>query len=526
MAYREVDMWEILEVLRRLHRSEPISAIQRATGRGRKTVRRYERLARKAGWVPGAWAPTEELAGAVYRRLRPVRPHAGPGASEAKLLPQMERIRRWVEEVDGRRGLRLTKVHELLRREGIDVPYASLHRFAVKHCGFADRRRLTVRMAPCRPGEVAEVDFGRLGLVWDPVTERRRLLWALIVTLGYSRHQFIHVTFSQQVGDLIEGLEDAWVFFEGVPTRVVLDNLKAAITKADRYDPVFQRTFEEYAHHRGFVIDPCVVRHATGKPTVERAVPYVRESFFRGETWRDRDHVQQEALRWCLQTAGTRIHGTTRKRPLAVFENVERPTLSELSNGRFDPPVWGKCKVHGDHHVSFRKASYSLPTRFVGKEVWVRGDKRLVRMYSNGECVKTHPVQLPGGRSTDYDDYPKEKTAYALRDPNRLIRAATGKGEHLGRLMSALLAGDFPWSKLRQGQKLLRLCEKYGDERLERACERALAFELVNVRRVETIVKNHLEGQPVPGAVAPILQLPLRFVRSPESFAHEEGGER
>ena len=528
MAYREVDMWEILEVLRRAGRGESITQIERATGRSRKTVRRYVRLARKLGWAPGGQEPTEELAGAVQRRLRPVPEESSPGTVEARLLPQRERIRAWLGMGSEERGLRLTKVHLLLRREGLDVPYSSLHRFAVKHCGFADRRRLTVRRAPCAPGELAEVDFGRLGLVWDPTSARRRVVHALIVTLGYSRHMFVHVTLTQQLDDVIEGLENAWSFFGGVVARVVLDNLKAAILKPDRYDPIFQRTFAEYAQYRGFVIDPAVVRHATGKPVVERAVPYVRENFFRGETWRDPWHVRGEAVRWCLETAGTRIHGTTRKRPLAVFENVEKPALRPLDKPRFDPPQWGHCTVHGDHHISFQKALYSVPTHWVGHEVWVRADQKLVRIYANGQLVKTHARQEPGGRSTDYEDYPPEKTPYALRDPQRLIHAARKQGEHLGRFMAQLLSGDFPWAKLRQGQKLLRLCDKYGAPCVDLACRRALAFELINVRRVESIIHRHLEQAPHPQDPAPVAVLPLRFARDPQSFTHPkpEGGDR
>jgi hypothetical protein len=526
MGYREVEMWEILEVLRRLGRAEPIAAIKQATGRSRKTIRRYGRLAAELGWVAGASEPTEELAAALVRRLRPVPPETGPGSSEEKLVPHQEAIRAWLDGGE-ERGLRLSKVHRLLSRRGVEVPYSSLHRFAVKHCGFSDRRRLTVRMAPCAPGELAEVDFGRLGLVWDPEPERQRVLWALLVTLVYSRHMYVHVTHTQKVGDLIEGLEDAWVFFEGVAARVSLDNLKAAVLKGDRYDPVFNRTFEEYAQHRGFVIDACVVRHPTGKPVVERGVPYVRENFFRGESFRERGHVQEEAFRWCLGVAGTRIHGTTQKRPLAVFENVEKAALRPLERGRFDPPVWGECKVHGDHHIVFLKATYSVPTAWVGKQVSVRADQKLVRVYSDGELVKTHERQPPGGRSTDYDDYPKEKSAYAMRDPNRLIRTATERGEHVGRFMAELLSGDLPWAKLRQGQKLLRLVEKYGADRLDSACQRALSFEILNVRRVEKIVRDHLDGAPAAHAATPkILELPLRFAREAGSFTHtQRGGE-
>src|SRR5690606_21774614 len=122
-----------------------------------------------------------------------------------ELLPHQEQIRSWLAAAAGeKRGLRLTKVHELLARQGVRIPYSSLHRFAVKHCGFAERRRITVRMAACEPGELAEVDFGLLELVQDPETGRRRRLWALLVVLVSSRHQYVHVTHSQKVHDVID----------------------------------------------------------------------------------------------------------------------------------------------------------------------------------------------------------------------------------------------------------------------------------------------------------------------------------
>jgi len=523
MAYREIGMWEILEVLRRVARGERRRAIERVTGRSRSTIRRWLRVARKLGWEPGQGEPDESLAVAVAQRVRPVRDEASPGASQARLLPHRERIRAWLASDDEHRGLRLTKVQQLLVRQGVDVPYSSLHRFAVQHCGFADRRRLTVRRAETAPGELAEVDFGRLGLVWDPEAERRRVHHALLVTLVYSRHQYIYVTPSQKIPDLIAGLEEAWAFFGGVTTRVVLDNLKAAVTKADRYEPIFERTFAEYAAHRGFVIDAAVARHATGKPVVERNVQYLRESFFRGETWLDRDHVQREAIRWCVEVAGQRTHGTTRRRPLVVFENEEKSKLRPLVAGRFDPPVWAEAKVHPDHHIQFAKALYSVPTRHVGKQVWVRGDSKLVRIYVGGECVKTHEPVGEGKRSTDYHDYPEELAPYARRDPDALIREGYRQGAHIGRFLEKLLAGDFPWAKLRQGQKLLRLTNKYGRARLQAACRRALYFELYNVKRVEQIVKNELERDATTSPEEPrgqLMLLPTRFQRPAESFTH------
>lgn len=218
MAYREIGMWEILEVLRRVARGDRQRAIQRVTGHSRSSIRRWVRAARGLGWEPGGAEPDEALARAVAERLRPVAEAPEPGESEARLGPHRERIEAWLRPEDGRRGLRLSKVHAVLAREGICVPYSSLHRFATRHCGFQDRRRVTVRVAECAPGELAEVDFGRLGLVGDPEAGRRRVLHALIVTLVHSRHQYVHVTHSQRLVDLIEGLEDAWAFFGASPS--------------------------------------------------------------------------------------------------------------------------------------------------------------------------------------------------------------------------------------------------------------------------------------------------------------------
>ncbi len=132
------------------------------------------------------------------------------------------------------------------------------------------------------------------------------------------------------------------------------------------------------------------------------------------------EHVQREAVLWCRNTAGTRIHGTTRERPLAVFENIERAALLPLTKDRFDPPQWGKCKVHPDHHISFQKALHSVPTRYIGQTVWVRADSKLVRIYVGGKSGKTHERQPPDGRSTNYSDYPQ-----ALRAAHRKLRTPT-----------------------------------------------------------------------------------------------------
>jgi len=167
MAYREVAMWEILSVLERIGRGETQAAVARLTGHGRKTIRGYMRTARELGWEPGGEAPTETLAAAVFARHRPTgdRPR---GEAEEQLRPHREQIAAWLEPEPGqKRGLKLTKVHRLLSRRGVEVPYSSLHRFAVTHCGFGKRQRVTVRRAECEPGEVAGREARRLETEFD-----------------------------------------------------------------------------------------------------------------------------------------------------------------------------------------------------------------------------------------------------------------------------------------------------------------------------------------------------------------------
>jgi transposase len=517
MAYREYGVTDIVDILRRYLAGDSLSAIKRAVGTDRKTLRRYMACAREHGLGPlTTYSELDRIAHRVFREIYG-RSGGRPPVQDKGLLDRKEQIKAWLD----REGLTLTKVHIKLGRQGLQVPYSRLYRFARSELGFG-RRRNTVRIAPSAPGEVAEVDFGRLGLVPDPSTGRSRVLHALVVTLRMSRHQYVYTTHRQGLDALIRGIEEAWAFFGGrVTRRLVIDNLKAAVVKADRFEAVFNRTFMEYARHRGFLIDPAVVRHPEGKATVERQIPYVRNNFFKGEAFRGRDHAQQEAVRWCLNTAGMRIHGTTRKRPLVVFEEEEQGQMIPLTGEPFDTPVFAEAKVHPDHHIRFGQALYGVATRYIGQTVLVRGTTKLVRIYHRGELIKTHPRVAPGQRSTDYDDYPKEKTPYAMRNCDYCIDKAKALGESIGRFAEALLEGDFPWAKLRQAQKLLRMADRYGAKRLEAACRRALNFDLINVHRLEGILRNNLKREEVDSSCsspACVTNHPARFARTGHYF--------
>ena len=275
MAYRELGVIELREVWRRYSAGDGVRAIARGTGVDRKTVAKYVAAAVAVGLPAARPPPTDEQLAAFVRGLRGT-PVGRPAALPERLAPYQAQIAAWLAD-----GLRLTKIHRRLREQGLGVPYSSLHRFAQAQCGFG-APSVTVRVAEPPPGEAAEVDFGRLGLWPDPATGSHRHVYGLLVTLAFSRYAFLWVALRQDLPTVLAGLEAAWAFFQGVVRRLVVDNLKPVVTRADRYAPQIDRVFLEYAQHRGFLVDPAVPRHATGKPNVERGHPVRPPGFLPG----------------------------------------------------------------------------------------------------------------------------------------------------------------------------------------------------------------------------------------------------
>ncbi|MHB8278787.1 MAG: Mu transposase domain-containing protein [Candidatus Humimicrobiaceae bacterium] len=235
------------------------------------------------------------------------------------------------------------------------------------------------------------------------------------------------------------------------------------------------------------------MRDNRGKPIVENNVNYVKRNFFAGETFICREDCQERATHWCSNVAGTRIHGTTRQRPIDLFKDFEKTALSAYDGIRYDTPYWAQPSVHTDHHISFKKSLYSLPTKYIGKTVDVRGDSALVRIYFKDELIKTHPRMPEGKRSTDYSDYPKELTPYTLRNANYQINEGAKRHPAIGEYIAFLLSGTYPWHRIRSAQKLLRIADKYGYERCAAACTKAKDYGIYDVRRIERMLKNGVE---------------------------------
>ena len=514
MAYREVTRVEIEEVLRRWQAGEGLRRIASGTGISRITVRKYVAAAEELGLFPGGPSPEEEqlsrLAG-----ISQAGPRQAQIPSEEILAPWEDQIYQWITQDK----LQFRRIQELLAQRGCRISYSALYRWLQRR-NWRRRSPRTVRMEQSVPGEVAELDFGRLGFIQDQESGKRQAVWALLVVLTYSRHSFLWPAYGQKLEDVIAGLEAAWAFFGGIPRYLVVDNFPAAVAGADALHPRLTRGFLEYSQHRGFITDPARVRHPKDKPMVERSVQYARERFFKGGEFRDLAHLRSEATRWCRDVAGMRIHGTTRRQPLQVFLDEEQSALLPWDGEPYEVTHWRTAKVHSDHHVACQYALYSVPSTLCppGQQVEVGLGSKLVRIFHRGQLVKVHPRQPRGGRSTDPQDYPAELSAYTLRAPDGIKRSAAEQGPAVGEFAERLFDGPLPWSRIRQGHKLIRLGQRYTPQRLDAACRKALEVDLIDVSRVERILVQALEQQEIPEHPEP---LPGgRFARPGSVFAH------
>ena len=281
---------------------------------------------------------------------------------------------------------------DLVAERGFGQRYASVKRF-VRKLRARDPQR--VWRVECGPGEEAQVDYGTL---WSRVGGKRRKIHVLRVTLSHSRKGYTEAMARQDTESFVRGLENAFRHFGGVPQVLVLDNLKAGVLKADFYDPELNPKFESFCRHYDVTALPTRPRTPQHKGKVESNIRYVKNSALKGREFDNLAELNRHLRDWEKRSADHRIHGTTRKQVGAHFEVVEKPALKALPPDLFPSFVEARRRVHRDCQVEFEKAYYEVPVEFMGREVWVRSDGRMVRIFNRRmEQVAVH-VKLEAGQ--------------------------------------------------------------------------------------------------------------------------------
>lgn len=511
MSYREVTMLEIKEVLRLWCAGAAKKRIATQLGLDIKTVRRYLRAAVACGpWPAGDVALDEARVTALVAALQP-----DWGRPRGEQWATCQREREFIA-LHLKHDVRLTKIRKLLKRRDVEVSYPTLRRFAIVELSFG-RSAATIPLAEGKPGDELQVDTGWMMYLDPDGSGKRRRMRSWIFTPCVSRYRFVYPCLLETTASAIEACEAAWEFYGGVFRTLIPDNTKAIVQDADPLEPRFNRAFLEYAQARGFHIDATRARHPCDKARVERSVSTVRDDCFGGERFVEVEPARVHARHWCELDYGMHRHGTTQRLPREHFEADERAHLLPAPTAVYDLPLWCDPKVARDQHAQVARALYSLPTPHIGRTLHARADSSTVRFYHGTTLVKTHPRMPPGGRSSDPNDFPAHKSAYALRDVGFLEREATRHGEAIGRYAHALLDVPLPWTRMRRVYALLGLVKRFGAERVEAVCVTSLAADMFEIRRLQRMLD--LATPPGPPTTAARV-IPIgRFLRPPKQFA-------
>ena len=499
-------MFQYRQVLVRLRQGDSDRDVARAQLMGRPKVAALRALAGREGWLAADRPlPEDAVIAAAIGQARRAR------STISTAEPYRELITRWAEQ-----GVNGVVIHAALCREhGYSGSYSAVRRM-LGALAAARPPAATVRLQ-FAPGEAAQVDFGAGPLLLDPARGEVRRTWAFVMTLCFSRHQYVEFVWEQTVATWLGCHRRAFEWFAAVPARVIIDNPKCAITKACSRDPLVQRAYAECAEGYGFKIDPCPPADPQKKGVVEAGVKYVKGNFLPTRSFRDLADLNAQARRWVLEEAGRRIHGTTREQPLALFA-IEKPLLRALPAIAPDLGTWTGVRVHRDCHVQFDGCFYSVPFTLIGQDLWLRATDGAVAIYQDYRQVALHPRgRKRGRRSTVRDHLPPDAQAFFAHDRDWCVEQATRIGPACGQFIAQLLA-DRIVERLRAAQSTLRLAERYGAARLEAACRRALAHDSLFYRTVKTILVGGHDQAPLTTAAASPYARGARFVRDAEDL--------
>jgi transposase len=320
-------------------------------------------------------AEVSEAISQVFGRPSKCQPHADLIASKLELGLTAQRI-----------------YQDLVNEVGFSGSYQAVKRFVRS---LKETEPMLVHRIEVQPGEEAQVDFGS-GAPIQMENGRCRRPWIFRVVLSFSRRGYSEAVWHQTTENFIRCLENAFRYFGGVPKTINLDNLKAAVSRADWYDPNLNPKLLAFCQHYGTALMPCLPRKAEHKGKVERNIRYVKCNGLKGHRFTSLQAQNEHLMHWEKTVADVRIHGTVRKQVAALFAQ-EKPFLLPLPTDLFPAFDEAQRTVHRDAHVEVARAYYRVPPEYIGRTVWVRWDARCVRISNQrGEQIQMHPRQAPG----------------------------------------------------------------------------------------------------------------------------------
>jgi transposase len=420
---------------------------------------------------------------------------AGEETKKTRWPSVLDEYREYIQ-IQAAKDLSVTRIHQGLAEEyGLSVGYSTVRDYVSKLRRSIPKAYMVLHALP---GEEAQVDFGYAGII--PVGGKPRKAWVFAMSLSYSRYMYAEITPDQSVRTFIMCHIHAFRFFGGVPQTVKIDNLKAAITAADFYEPLVQRAYADFANHYGFLPNPCRVYTPTDKGKIESNIKYIKENCLKGREFADAADAQVFLEGWLSKTANRRVHGTTAKIPAEAFMESESPKLLPLPDTEYVFSNSKRVTVWTDCHVSYQGNYYSAPYSLIGCEVTVMESNGLVKIYHEGKEVALHPLVCgkKGEHVTDRCHYPSNKniTQAEALEKYRSQMAGIGAGaEEFLAAFEGTMGQRF--APLRSLAGITSLRKKYGDAALDMACARAVHYGNISYRAVKGICEKGLYCLPL-----------------------------
>jgi transposase len=508
MPGKRSPMRKITEVLRlKFEAKLSHDQIARAVGLSKGGVGKYVSLAKAQGL---SWPLPEDM---------------DEAALEARLYPPRQATTRFAEPDHAR-------IHTELKRKGVTLQLlwseyvAEAGERAYRYTQFCEHYRQWVKCQKRsmrqlhRAGEKLFVDYcGPTVPIVDATTGELRQAQVFVAVLGASSYTYAEATWTQELPQWIASHQRAFAFFGGVVELLVPDNLRSGVSKACRYDPQPNATYQELARHYGCAILPARPYKPKDKSKAEVGVQVV-------ERWilaRLRHHTffslseLNTAIRGLLSDLNARLFQKLPGSRQSAFEVLDKPVLKPLPGTPYEYAQWKQAKPGIDYHVELDKRYYSVPHRWVGHVLDVRASASVVEVFHKGQRIAAHPRSHSKLFSTLPEHMPSSHRQHSEWSPGRFLNWAGQIGPATGEVVKRQLQ-DLPHPEhgYRRCLGLLSHARRYGKERLEAACERALAIHSPSYRSVSSILKQGLDRQSLPEQEPEQGELPLHAnVRGP-----------
>lgn len=469
------------KIVEQLVLEKSFNQICKALNVGKRRVRKVYDQAVIYGYLSGVAMPPFPRPVFKYKDL----PTGSNSPYEAVLLEQKD----WINSKLNIGWKTITIFEELpIDKNQVNMEISSFYRFINRHDLREQTNKRVVPEILHEPGEVLQLDWGKLRDVVDPVTGKKKTLWALVGVMGFSRYMMVELVWDNKVETTLNAITKMFSIMGGVPKKIVSDNPKCFSLTASKYEAILNPAFERFCSYYGVIPEILPPREPKKKGKVERLMPYVRRLYeAHGSDWHGLNE-SQEFIDKKLVLANERTHGTTKLRPIDVFLQHEAQALKALTATAYEVEEYHQGKVRNDGHVRFRNKYYSVDEKYHGQEVFIIGNSTRVEIYYRCELIETHARLSTSYVAKSTKEHHLKPWEQVAKDSRMYIDKAEKIGPNAKHLITNILMAGNGFVDTRKVWGILSLDKDYEKEVIDKACKYALDIGSLSYQTVKAYI--------------------------------------